>query len=214
MPTARLRRLGRTSSEPSRQVAGFAPRRRLRGSVHAMPLSAILTAPDQPVHSPDAHVGQARCGFLLVSEMRWSPGTGCRQAMRSRLHVRIRCEDVPRAVGFVVVRGCQQRRCRVLVVRARSHPGKMPGLFLAEVFREASMQCHSVHAMPLSPCNATQSTCPGGRVEQARCGFLLVSGDAGVVWKCVVVSDTLYPPELHARETHNPSSEAIFLAPC
>src|SRR6266540_1626828 len=106
MPTARLRRLGRTSSEPSRQVAGFAPRRRLRGSIHAMPLSAILTAPDQPVHSPDAHVGQARCGFLLVS------------------------------------------------------------------------------------------------------------GDAGVVWKCVVVSDTLYPPELHARETHNPSSEAIFLAPC
>ena len=26
---------------------------------------------------------------------------------------------------------------------AQSHPGKMPGLFRAEVFREASTQCHS-----------------------------------------------------------------------
>src|SRR6266540_826070 len=67
MPAAPLRRLARTNSEPSRQLAGFAPRQRLWGSVHAMPLSAILTTSDQPVHSPDARVGQPRCGFLLVS---------------------------------------------------------------------------------------------------------------------------------------------------
>src|SRR6266536_4150475 len=103
--------------------------------------------------------------------------------------------------GSAMASGCQQHPSGVLVVRAQSCPGKMPGLFWAEVFREASTQCHSVHLLD-------------ARVEQARCGFLLVSGDAGVVWKCVVVGDTLYPPELHARETHNPSSEAIFLAPC
>jgi hypothetical protein len=30
-----------------------------------------------------------------------------------------------------------------------------------------------------------------GRVDQAGCGFLLVSEDARIVWKCVVVSDAL-----------------------
>jgi len=184
MPAAPLRRLARTNPEPCRQFAGFAPRQGLRGSVHALPLSAILTTSDQPVHSPDAHVGQTRYGFLLVSEMRRSRGTGWRQAMRSRLHVRIRCEDVPRAVGFVMVRGCQQRRCGVSLVRTRSHPGKMPGCSWPNSSgkrpRNAtqSRQCHSVHL-------------PDGRVEQARCGFLLVSGDARIVWKCVVVSDAL-----------------------
>ena len=151
MPAAPLRRLARTNSEPSRQDARFAPHQGLRGSVHALPLSAILTAPDHAFDSPAAHVGQGRCGFLLVSGMRWSRGVAWAQAMRSRLHARIRCEDALRAVGFVVVRGCQQDSSGVLVVRARSQPGKMPGLLLAEVFREASTRCHSVHAMPLGP---------------------------------------------------------------
>ncbi len=74
--------------------------------------------------------------------------------------------------------GCQQHPFGVLVVRAQSCPGKMPGLFLTQLFREASRQCHSVHLLD-------------ARVEQARYGFLLVSGNAGVVWKCRVVSDTL-----------------------
>jgi hypothetical protein len=179
MPAAPLRRLARTNSEPSRQDARIAPGQGLRGSVYALPLSAILTPSDQPIHSPAAHVGQGNdASFSCSAGWDGSRGTGWRQAMRSRLHVRIRCEDVPRAVGFVVVRGCQQDRSGVSLVRVRSHPGKMAGLFLAEVFRETSTRCHSVHL-------------PDGCVEQARCGLLLVSGDARIVWKCMVVSDAL-----------------------
>src|SRR6266508_1203874 len=37
MPAAPLRRLARTNSEPSRQIAGFAPGQGRRGSVHALP---------------------------------------------------------------------------------------------------------------------------------------------------------------------------------
>jgi hypothetical protein len=152
MPAAPLWRLARTSSEPSRQIAGFAPGQGLRGSVHALPLRAILTTSDQPVHSPAAHAGQ---GTMRVSagqrDGNGSRGTG----MAASDEITTARPDplwrMPRAPLDSLRSGCQQEPSGVLVVRARSHPGEMPDLFSTEVFREASTQCHSVHVLPLGP---------------------------------------------------------------
>ena len=142
MPAAPLRRLTRMNSEPSRQLARFAPRRRLRGSVHALPLSPILTTSDRPVHSPD--------GPCRADAMRVSPGQRDATVARNRLAasdeittgVRIHCGQRMPAGSFVCLARTSPEPSwqDARFVPGRSFPG-------------------SVHAMPLSPRNATQSTC-------------------------------------------------------
>jgi hypothetical protein len=180
MPAAPLWRLARTSSEPSRQIAGFAPGQGLRGSVHALPLRAILTTSDQPVHSPAAHAGQ---GTMRVSagqrDGNGSRGTGMAASdeittarpdplwrmPRAPLDS-LRSADASRSLpaSWSYEPGAIPARCPIC-----SRP-KFPG---------------SVHAMPLSPRTATRSTCQMAVLSRHDAGFSWsagMRGSSGSAW--------------------------------